>query len=152
MLRKLMSKLGVREDAGLWSFCWQFFKFCLVGLSNTAVSLAVYYLFIWISPGLYMWGNCVGFVLSVLNAFYWSNRFVFKSENNDVKSLLRRLGKSYLAYGSTFLLSTGLLFLQVELWDVAQWLAPLINLVVTIPLNFVINKLWTFGEKGADNQ
>ena len=26
-------------------------------------------------------------------------------------------------------------------------IAPIVNLLVTIPLNFIINKLWTFKEK-----
>ena len=132
------------KEKGFWPTMVQFVKFGIVGLSNTLISLAVYYVFVWIDPGLYMWGSAAGWVVSVLNAFYWSNRVVFKNESNTKKELLTRLLKSYLSYGSTFLLSQLLLWLEVEQWGVDEWLAPIVNLLITIPLNFVINKFWTF--------
>ncbi|MFR2117140.1 MAG: GtrA family protein [Subdoligranulum sp.] len=48
----------------------QFIKFGLVGVSNTAVSMAVYYIFLWISPDLYMVGSVLGTILSIANAFF----------------------------------------------------------------------------------
>lgn len=48
----------------------QFIKFGLVGVSNTAVSMAVYYIFLWIDPGLYMVGSILGTILSIANAFF----------------------------------------------------------------------------------
>ena len=83
----------------------QFIKFGIVGVSNTLISLAIYYIFVWISKDLYMWGNVVGWIVSVYNAFYWNNKYVFKSEKQDWKSKLTRIEKNYLSYGSTFLLS-----------------------------------------------
>ncbi|MDL2324198.1 GtrA family protein [Ruminococcaceae bacterium OttesenSCG-928-A16] len=122
----------------------QFIKFGIVGASNTLISLAIYYLFVAINPNLYMVGNIVGFIVSVANSFFWNNRFVFKSENNDWKSIVKRLLRTYVAYGFTFILSSALLYLQVDILGVSTWLAPLIGLVVTIPLNFIINKLWAY--------
>lgn len=144
VLKKLLKCIEKKLPQNVWQFCYQFIKFGIVGLSNTAVSMGVYYLFIWIDHTLYMWGNVVGFVLSVLNAFYWGNRFVFCLKDNNPKSLLKRLGKSYLGYGATFLLFTGLLILQVRVLGISEWLAPLLNIFVTVPLNFVIHKVWTF--------
>ncbi|MEG0911585.1 MAG: GtrA family protein [Ruthenibacterium sp.] len=143
-MKKLFALLGVHSKEEFWKLFWQFFKFGLVGLSNTFISTAVYYIFVWISPDLYLWGGFVGWIVSVLNAFYWSNRFVFKNEDNTPVALAKRLFKSYLTYGSTFLLSQLLLFLEVNFWGISVWLAPIINLVITIPLNFVLNKFFTY--------
>ena len=132
------------KEKGVWATAVQFVKFGIVGLSNTLISLAVYYVFVWIDPGLYMWGSAAGWVVSVLNAFYWSNRVVFANESNTKKDLLLRLLKSYLSYGGTFLLSQLLLWLEVQCWGVDEWIAPIVNLLLTIPLNFLINKFWTF--------
>lgn len=142
--KKGTTPLASLKDAGFWPTVVQFVKFGVVGLSNTLISLAVYYLFVWADPRLYMWGSAAGWVVSVLNAFYWSNRVVFKNESNTKKELFLRLLKSYLSYGSTFLLSQLLLWLEVEQWGVGEWLAPIVNLLITIPLNFLINKFWTF--------
>lgn len=122
----------------------QFLKFGIVGVSNTLVSLAVYYLFLWVNPALYLVGNVAGWVISVANAFYWNHKYVFRSGNEGVSTTLKKLGKTYLTYGATFLLSTGLLYLEV---DVLRWsavISPVVNLLITIPLNFLLNKFWAF--------
>lgn len=119
----------------------QFIKFGIVGLSNTLISTGVYYLFIWIDSKSYFIGNVVGWIISVGNGFFWNNRFVFRdSEFSWQKKLLR----TYLAYGGSFILGSVLLILQVRLLGISEWLAPWINLVITIPLNFVLNKFWAF--------
>ena len=146
MIRRLMAKLGVTDSEELKAFIWQFIKFGIVGISNTAVSLGIYYLVLWLAPGLYILGQILGTVLSIANAFFWNNRYVFQGNSNDVKSVLKRLGKTYVSYGGTSLLATVLLWAEVSLLGMSKAIAPLVNLAVTIPLNFIINKFWTFGE------
>lgn len=132
------------DNKSLLGVAIQFIKFGIVGVSNTLISLAIYYLFVWIDKDLYMWGNIVGWIVSVGNAFYWNNKYVFKTQNASWMDTFRRILKTYLSYGGTFLLSTALLYLEVNFWSVSEWLAPVINLLITIPLNFVLNKLWAF--------
>lgn len=144
MLKKLLEKLGAGDREGFWKLFWQFFKFGVVGLSNTAVSMAVYYLFLWIDPALYMVGSVLGTILSIANAFIWNDLFVFTGNPRDWRSVLSRLGKTYVSYGGTSVLSTILLWLEVALLGVSKVYAPIVNLLITIPLNFIINKFWTF--------
>ena len=139
---KLPGFLSQNEKLREW--LTQFVKFGLVGAVNTLLSLGINYLFIWIDPPLYLWGNFVGWAVSVLNAFYWNDRFVFQKSAATRKELWLRLGKSYLSYGASFLLSTLLMWLEVQVLGLSEWLSPILTLIVTIPLNFVVNKLWTF--------
>lgn len=127
-----------------WNVFFQFIKFGIVGVSNTLISLAVYYLFLWIDPHLYLAGNIAGWVVSVLNAFFWNNRYVFNGTEKGGVAGLKKLGKTYLCYGATFLLSTGLLYLEVDIWHWSAVVSPILNLLVTIPLNFLLNKFWAF--------
>ncbi len=119
----------------------QFIKFGIVGVSNTAISLAVYYFFLYIDKGLYMAGYVIGFFISVFNAYFWNNHYVF---HGGASGFWMPLLKSYAAYGGTFLLSSGLLYAQVQWLSVSRTIAPLVCLLVTIPLNFLVNKFWTF--------
>lgn len=119
---------------------WQFIKFGLVGLSNTGLSLAIYYTLISLNVN-YIIANVIAFLLSVLNAYYWNNRFVFSKK---AKGHLKPLIRVYLSYGFTFLLGTVLLFIMVRYMDISKYIAPLINLVITVPINFLVNKLWAF--------
>ena len=140
-MKALFARLGIVDRNSFVKFCLQFVKFGIVGLSNTIISLAIYYLFIWINSDWYLLGNVSGFVVSVANAFFWSRRYVFKDSH---ESFLRGLLKSYLAYGVSFVFAIGLLFVQVEWIGISKVLAPILNLIITIPLNFLINKYWTF--------
>ena len=52
--------------------------------------------------------------------------------------------KSLAAYGGTFVLDSLLLILWVEFLGIPEALAPILNLCITIPVNFLVNKYWTF--------
>lgn len=143
LIDALFLKMGATDKNARIALVKQFIKFGLVGVSNTLVAWACYYLFLWIDEDLYMVGSIVGTVVSIANAFFWNDRFVFKGSENDWRSRLKRLGKTYVSYGGTSLLSTVLLWLEVQL-GVSKVVAPVVNLIITIPLNFIINKFWTF--------
>lgn len=155
------------EKKGLW----QFIKFGLVGLSNTLVSQVIY--MICTAVGLhYILASVIAFALSVLHAFYWQNRFVFKEDENAEKRVWWQvLIKTYCAYAFTGLfLNNVLLIMWIELvkiesltppltellngfgigisnHDLAVDIAPLLNIVINVPLNFVINKFWAYRQK-----
>lgn len=122
----------------------QFIKFGLVGVSNTLVSLAVYYLVLFINSRWYLLGNVLGWIISVANAFYWNNKYVFGVKGDGTRTFFKKLGKTYLSYGATFLLSTALLYLEVDVLGWSALISPVLNLLITIPLNFLLNKFWAF--------
>ncbi len=125
----------------------QFLKFGVVGVSNTLISLAVYE--VCIHLGLhYVAANGVGLVISVINAYYWNNRVVFgDGEKKPFAHHVKKYFQSLTAYGGTFVLDSLLLILWVEIIGLPETLAPILNLMITIPLNFLVNKYWTFGKK-----
>jgi len=131
IIRKLESEYG-----GLL----QFIKFGLVGVSNTAISYAVYYAAVIIDKKYYLSGYVLGFVLSVLNAYYWNSRFVFKKTDEKTKTVF----KTFVCYGATCVLSVSLLYMFVQLLHISEYLAPLLTLLVTVPANFFINKYWAY--------
>lgn len=119
----------------------QFIKFGIIGASNTLISTAIYYAFIWVEPKLYFIGNVVGWIISVFNSFFWNNRFVFK---NSEFSWWQKLLRTYLAYGGSFIVGSITLATMVGVLKVSEWIAPWINMLITIPLNFILNKFWAF--------
>ena len=148
LLDLLFHRLGANNRREQKALVIQFVKFGLVGVSNTLVSWICYYIILWIDDNLYMLGSLVGTVVSIANAFIWNDRFVFKGQENDWKNRLKRLGKTYVSYGGKSLLSMLLLWIEVQLFDVSKVIAPVVNLLITIPLNFLINKFWTFRNGG----
>lgn len=133
-----------------WDGFMQFVKFGIIGLSNTVISyiLNVAVLLI-LSPFSVSWdffaGNIVGFLLSVLWSFYWNNRFVFTMQEGQQRSVWKALLKTYLAYGFTGIILNNILsWLWITKFGISKFIAPVINLIVSVPLNFIINKLWAF--------
>ena len=120
MIKHIFAALGVHDKQSFLTLCLQFIKFGLVGLSNTAVSMGIYYLVLWLNEDLYMLGSVLGTILSIANAFIWNDLFVFPSEEHDFKSVIRRLAKTYVSYGGTSLLSTVLLWAEVALFQVSK--------------------------------
>ena len=128
----------------------QFVKFGLVGVTNTAVSYVVNILVLkLLQPYHLSWdyvaGNVVAFLLIVLWSFYWNNKYVFRKGEGQKRNLGKALLKTYVAYGLTgIVLANVLSWVWINVFGISKYVAPLINLVISIPLNFIINKFWAF--------
>lgn len=149
----------------------QFVKFSLVGVLNTLISEGVYVIIVFLG-GHYLVASIIGFSLSVVNAYYWNSRYVFKEDKEESHRVWwKAFWKTYVAYSGGQLLNMGLLILWVDIVKISRWLGWLadwfimlgiqqldaetigeivaagINLVVTVPINYLLNKYWAFGKK-----
>ncbi|MBE6894306.1 MAG: GtrA family protein [Ruminococcaceae bacterium] len=122
----------------------QFIKFGIVGVINNVIYMIGYYAVIFINSSWYLLGGFAGWFISVLNSYFLNNRFVFKNDANSLKEQLKKLGKTYISYGATFIVTQILLVCEIELFSVSEVIAPIINIFITIPFNFLLNKFWTF--------
>lgn len=146
----------------------QFFKFGIVGLTNTLLSWLTTFAVILILGDVCgvrevtvfgftirnfdaNLGNIVGFIVGVINSYCLNKRYVFnnKQEKNEKKIF----AKTFICYGSTFLLSMILMNVLLEVvglhivlgsMDISKYVATMLRLLVTIPLNFIANKLWAY--------
>lgn len=134
----------------------QFIKFGIVGVSNTLVYYMLY------AGGLgalrqfdcmskrmdYLVVQFFAFSLSVFWSFYWNNKMVFVLRDGERRSLFRAFFKTYVSYSFTGLfLNSIMLFLLVQTLHISAYLAPIFNLIVNVPINFLLNKFWAFQSK-----
>lgn len=130
----------------------QFVRFGIVGVSNTVVHYVFYVGSLILLKSANLWQNyayliatAVGFVISVLWAFFWNNRFVFTAKEGEERSLWKSLIKTYISYSFTGLfLNSILMVLWVEVLHVSEFISPIFNLLLSVPINFLINKFWAF--------
>ena len=93
----------------------------------------------------YLAAQVIAFILSVLWSFYWNNKFVFEKADNEERNIVHALIKTYISYAFTGLFLNSILsLLWVEVLGIPKIIAPIINLLVSVPLNFVMNKFWAF--------
>lgn len=130
----------------------QFLKFGIIGVSNTVISYVLYsgsllmFRRLKIFPqGDYLIAQVIQFVLSVLWSFYWNNKKVFTLQEGEERSMWEALLKTYISYSFTGLfLNSLLLVLWIHVVGISEFIAPIINLLISVPLNFMINKCWAF--------
>ena len=149
--RVLCSVLGTKSLDEKVQGVIQFIKFGIIGLSNTIISYVIYIIVMWMLNSTdtipqidYLVAQFISFMLSVLWSFYWNHRFVFK-HGNKKRNVLCALLKTYISYAFTGLLLNSILsIVWVEILHWPKIIAPIINLLVSVPLNFVMNKFWAF--------
>ncbi len=153
----------------------QFIKFGLVGVSNTAISYGIemlcYYVlfkntkFIGILNLLALLGistdvnnvkivitTVIAFVVSVSNSYFWNNRYVFGSGKKSFSEHFKTYFKTFACYGITGLILSPIIKILLTKISVPFFIASLGALVITIPLNFVMNKFWAFKSKPTKDE
>lgn len=128
----------------------QFIKFGLVGVSNSMIYYAVemfsYYILLkdvelfTISVKIVI-VTAVAFIISIINSYFWNSRYVFHKQSNKA-NFLRMTG----CYAFTGLILSPIIKILLKKIDIAYWLVSLFTLILMLPLNFLINKLWAFGK------
>ena len=123
----------------------QFLKFGMVGAVNTALSYLItnlcYYGFHFHEQIC----NFISFLITVLISYLLNSRFVFRQQEGEKQPWYKSLAKVYASYALTELVLMGiLLFIQERLLGIPHFIATFLNLCVTVPLNFILNKFWAY--------
>ena len=128
----------------LWSTFFQLIKFSIVGLLNTLISYVIFAILIRLHIH-YIFANAVGFFASVINAFYWNKQWVFYKGSNENRYFLKEFLKCVASYSiNSLFLTSLLLYIWIHIYGISPYLGQAINLCITIPLNFLVNKFWIF--------
>lgn len=125
-----------------WENVKQFIKFGLVGLLNNLICYLTYLILVAVGTH-YILANIIGFSISVFNSYYWNNKYVFAMAGKRVwwKTFIR----TYISYAGTgIVLSNILLTIWIEGFHMPKVIGPVINLILTVPINYLVNKLWAY--------
>lgn len=137
-LYSLAKKELTEEEWVVWQ---QFIKFALVGCSNTVIVLIVYYAVVLIlGEKFYILGQSLGYVAGIANSYFLNSRFVFHAKAVNNQSFI----KMCICYGMTYFLQIALLYLQVDVLHLSKFVAPIVAILITTPVNFFLNKIFAF--------
>ncbi len=137
----------MKENIKIKELFIQFLKFGIVGAINTILSYVItngcYYLLSLNEQ----FSNIIAFVITVFISFMLNGRFVFNNKQNQ-RSFWKSLFKVYASYSITGLFLTAiLLYVEERIFGIPHYIATLMNLVITVPINFILNKFWAYKEK-----
>jgi putative flippase GtrA len=126
----------------------QFVKFSFVGASGVVVNLVVFNLTILLwrlasgsTPTVAEYlGNLLGFIVSVLTNYYLNRRWTFRSSGAVSSELPKFVTVSVVAY----LVNLGVFTMARHGLHLDDNLSQLIAIACVMPINFILNKLWSF--------
>ena len=119
----------------------QLAKFCIVGATGYAVNLAVFALLVHGFDIHYLVAAVCSFLVAVTSNYTWNRLWTFRHQRGHVGYQgLRFLVVSTFALGANLLVLYSLVELGID-----KLPAQAAAIVLVTPLNFVGNKLWSFG-------
>jgi dolichol-phosphate mannosyltransferase len=126
---------------GNWA---QLVKFCGVGASGYLVNIWVFSLLVLVLGMHYLPAAVCSFLVAVTNNYTWNRLWTFRAQRGHVAYQgMRFLVVSTIALGANL----AVLYLLVQA-GLAEVVAQAIAIVLVTPVNFVGNKLWSFGPRG----
>ena len=126
-----------RED---WQ---QLIRFCVVGASGYVVNLAVFTTLVHAAGAHYALSAVIAFCVAWTNNFLWNRYWTFRATEGHMGfQAARFFTVSVLALGLNLIV----LEVLVSFGDVEKVLAQAIAILAATPLNFIGNKLWSFGK------
>jgi dolichol-phosphate mannosyltransferase len=132
-------RAGMRKRAN-WE---QLVKFCVVGVSGYAVNLAVYALLLDV-VGLHYISAAVGsFLVAVTNNYGWNRLWTFREQRGGVAYQ----GMRFLIVSTAALLANLVVLHFLVTLGLGEVVAQAIAIVLVTPVNFIGNKLWSFGPR-----
>ena len=125
-----------------WQVWEQFIKFAMVGCSNSLVCLVVCYIILFgFGEEQYLLGQTLGYIAAIFNSFFWNSKYVFSDHRGNKKTAFGRMCVCNVA---VYVLQIGALCFLVDIVAVSEWIAPVLAILIALPVNFFLNKLFVF--------
>lgn len=122
----------------------QLVKFCVVGGSGFLVNLTVFAFAAKVLGLHHLESAAVAYVVAVTNNFLWNRHWTFRARRGHAGFQAAR----FLAVSTcAALLAAVILEILVSAAGVAELPAQAMSILMATPLNFVGNKMWSFGRQ-----
>ena len=142
-LKSGMSRARVRAGLRRRANWEQLLKFCFVGATGYAVNLFVFSLVFLVLGVHYIPAAICSFLVAVTNNYTWNRLWTFRQQRGHVAwQGMRFLVVSTLALGANLVALTVLVALGLP-----EVRAQAVAIVLVTPINFLGNKLWSFGPR-----
>jgi putative flippase GtrA len=121
----------------------QLFKFCFVGVTGYVVNLAVYTVLLDVAELHYISAAVGSFLVAVTNNYTWNRLWTFRAQRGAVV----HQGMRFLVVSTVALLANLAVLHTLVTFGLGEVVAQAIAIVLVTPVNFVGNKLWSFGPR-----
>jgi dolichol-phosphate mannosyltransferase len=124
---------------------YQLVKFCAVGASGYAVNLGVFTLCVAVLDFHHLVAATLAFIVALTNNFWWNRHWTFGAREGHAGFQAARFFTVSLV---AFAIQASILQLLVTLAGLPEILAQALSIAAATPVNFIGNKMWSFGRRG----
>ena len=121
----------------------QLAKFCAVGATGYLVNLAVYAFLLDVVGFHYLSAAVGSFLVAVTNNYLWNRLWTFRAQRGAVAYQ----GMRFFVVSTAALLANLAVLEALVTIGFGEFVAQAIAIVLVTPVNFVGNKLWSFGPR-----
>ena len=119
----------------------KFIKFSIVGVSNTLVSLVLFYILFEFLGVYYIIASTLGYIVGLINSYFWNLRWTFR-HRHSAGVLVKFIIVNVIALS----LKLTIISILVESFLMPELFAEIIAMGFAIVVNFGGNRFWTFSK------
>lgn len=121
---------------------FQFMRFCTVGVGNTAVDFAAFFI-LNLGGAPYLLAQIISYSIGVLNSYIFNRRWTFRVTG---KTNIPEVTKFIAVNGLSLLITSGLIYILHDSYHVNLWTSKIAATAGGITVNYIGNRLWVFTE------
>ena len=119
----------------------QLVKFCAVGASGYVVNLCVFAACVALLDAHHLVAATAAFAVAVMNNFWWNRHWTFRARGGHAGFQAARFFTVSIV---AFLVAAAVLEVLVTVVGLPELPAQAISIIAATPLNFIVNKMWSF--------
>jgi putative flippase GtrA len=124
----------------------QLVKFCLVGASGYVVNLSVFAVAVAVLDAHHLVAATLAFLVAVLNNFWWNRHWTFGARDGHAGFQAARF---FAVSVVAFVFAAAVLEVLVSTAGMPEVAAQAVSIICATPLNFIGNKMWSFGRDSS---
>jgi len=118
------------------------FKYALVGIVNTAITLAIIFALIYWCSAPPLVANAIGYLIGFANSFVLSRTWIFRSQAPVSRSVARFVTSAMIAYG----LNAAIIHFGMVYAGASKYWIQLAGAVVYTTSLFLLSRAWAFAD------
>lgn len=126
----------------MFIFSKQFWRFVVVGFTNTFNYYVLYLFFNHLLNMPYLGAHILAFLISMIGSFYLNSYFTYKT-----RPTLKKFLQFPLTYVVNFVVTTSGVYILVDILKLDENISPLLASVIAIPFTFIISKMILLKER-----
>ncbi len=137
--QEMMKEQGLLQKIKVLFF--KAFKYGIVGLSNTALTLSIIFVLRRILGFNLFFANGCGYAAGLANSFFWNRRWTFKAHDQGV---FRQLVLFLAMWGLSYGIQLGSLYILESSSPWSEEITTLLAMICFTGVNFILNNFVTF--------